>query len=501
MAQPGKVLIIDDTSTVRLKLRKAIEVLGHDPVAVSSGAEGIKEVQRGTYDVVLLDIIMPEMDGFQVLQILKSDRAMREVPVIIISAIDDEMSSVVRAIELGAEDFLPKDFSAVLLRARLNTCIEKKKYRDQELDYLKQVDALSDAAAIMELGKFNPKKLNIGAVSNRQDALGRLARVFGAMAEQVYQRELKLQRNIRSLKGGLMLLVCGLIWGFMVPLSRLISQDVPQATGVSFWINLIGGVLCCAWALYHRSFTNITWATAKFLVLWALLTGGSSILLFVVAGHIPGIIISVIIALQGFAVFLLASILRIEEPSVRRFAGLVLGLLAVAALLFTREKTEGVNDMIWLVLALGIPLLYGAADILVAARHPPDLDMTAGMGLVLLASAVLVLPLALATGEFFVPGLNYTSGHGLILAGGVLSALGNVAYVLLIAWTGAVFASQSAYAITIAGIGWSMVLLGESLTMFSLAALVLIIVGLALVGPKKEAGDIEIEFRSRYPVT
>lgn len=491
----GRVLVVDDQSTHRLKMTLAVKALGYQAEATESGSLALQLLNEGHFDLVLLDIVMPDMDGFEVLTRMKAHQHLKDIPVIVISSLDDDMQSVVRAIELGAEDFLPKAFDKVLLRARIRTCIEKKQHRDQELDYLKQVEVLADAALVLDSGKFHPQKLKLEGVAARSDSLGRLARVFGDMAESVYQRERSLQQNIRTLKGSILLLAVGALWGLMVPLSRLISIDVPQAIGASFWIELVGGLICCGWAAAGGKFSRINSKTMAFICMWAVLQAISSILLLLTAGHLPGIVISILIALEGFAVFLFAAVMRIEESNLRRFAGLALGLCGVVVLLFARESADGFSDWVWLLAALGIPLAYGAADLLVAARHPGDLDATAGMGLLMLLASIFTLPLALTTGQFFIP--TPTQGHILILLAGLLSAVCNVAFVYLIASTGAVFASQSAYAITVAGIIWSVLLLGESLTLWSLGALALIIGGLILVGTKNEAGNVEVEFRRR----
>ena len=110
------------------------------------------------FDLVLLDILMPEMDGYQVLKQMKEDKTLREVPVIVISAMDD-MESVVKGIELGAEDYLPKTFDPVLLRARIGACLEKKRLRDQEVDYLHNVARVTDAAAAVEAEIFDSTPL------------------------------------------------------------------------------------------------------------------------------------------------------------------------------------------------------------------------------------------------------------------------------------------------------------------------------------------------------
>jgi len=95
-------------------------------------------VRAQPFDLMLLDIVMPEMDGYQVLERMKRDSALRNIPVIVISGLD-EMESVVRCIKMGAEDYLPKPFDPVLLKARIEACLEKKRLRDQEQAYLEQL--------------------------------------------------------------------------------------------------------------------------------------------------------------------------------------------------------------------------------------------------------------------------------------------------------------------------------------------------------------------------
>jgi DNA-binding response OmpR family regulator len=97
------------------------------------------------FDLVLLDVVMPAMDGRQVLQKLKTDAAWKDVPVIMISGLD-EIESVVRCIELGAEDYLPKPFDPVLLHARVNACLEKKRMREREAQCRHQLDQESALA-------------------------------------------------------------------------------------------------------------------------------------------------------------------------------------------------------------------------------------------------------------------------------------------------------------------------------------------------------------------
>ena len=112
---------------------------GYAPGAAENGRRALEMLRAEAFDLVLLDILMPEMNGYQVLEQLKHDAVLRHIPVIMISALD-EIDSVVRCIEIGAEDYLPKPFNPVLLKARLGASLEKKRLRDREVVYLKQIE-------------------------------------------------------------------------------------------------------------------------------------------------------------------------------------------------------------------------------------------------------------------------------------------------------------------------------------------------------------------------
>jgi DNA-binding response OmpR family regulator len=162
-----------------------------------NGFQALERLGSQAFDVVLLDLIMPELDGFQVLEKMKGDSRQREIPVIVISALD-EMESILRCIEMGATDYLPKPFDAGLLRARLNASLADKRLRDIEREYLEQVDRVISAAASVEAGTFDIDSLD--SVASREDALGKLARVFQNMARQVHAREQSLRQQVVELR-------------------------------------------------------------------------------------------------------------------------------------------------------------------------------------------------------------------------------------------------------------------------------------------------------------
>jgi diguanylate cyclase (GGDEF)-like protein len=127
----GKILIADDDAANRSLLKRRLECEGHEVVEAANGLAALEALTESSCDLVLLDIMMPDLDGFETLARIKSDARFREVPVIMISALD-ELRSVVRCIEMGAEDYLAKPFNRVLLRARIGASLEKKRLRDRE---------------------------------------------------------------------------------------------------------------------------------------------------------------------------------------------------------------------------------------------------------------------------------------------------------------------------------------------------------------------------------
>jgi signal transduction histidine kinase len=135
---PGHLLVVDDDPANREVLCRRLERQGHDVQTAGSGLDAMRILGEAAFDLVLLDIMMPEMDGYEVLGRMKADERLQHVPVIMISALN-ELQSVVRCIEAGAEDYLTKPFNPTLLKARIGSCLEKKRCRDREAALFEQV--------------------------------------------------------------------------------------------------------------------------------------------------------------------------------------------------------------------------------------------------------------------------------------------------------------------------------------------------------------------------
>lgn len=136
----GRILVVDDDAMNREMLSRRLQRMGYKIREASNGNHALDELKQRPFDLVLLDIIMPELDGFRTLEFMKTDPMLRHVPVIMLTALD-EVESTVRCIEAGAEDYVPKPFNPVILRARINASLEKKRLRDQEQAALLQLQS------------------------------------------------------------------------------------------------------------------------------------------------------------------------------------------------------------------------------------------------------------------------------------------------------------------------------------------------------------------------
>ncbi|HYM30988.1 MAG TPA: adenylate/guanylate cyclase domain-containing protein [Candidatus Cybelea sp.] len=163
------ILVVDDEENNRYTLTRRLLREGYSNVIeAANGLHALDLLAAKSVDLILLDIMMPEMDGYDLLTRLKSDALTRMIPVIMISALD-AMDSVVRCIELGAEDYLPKPFNPILLKARIGASLEKKRFRDQELSYISEIErerrrsdellhAILPSGAVKELKSTNSVK-------------------------------------------------------------------------------------------------------------------------------------------------------------------------------------------------------------------------------------------------------------------------------------------------------------------------------------------------------
>jgi adenylate cyclase len=147
----ARLLVVDDNKVNRLLLARSLELMGHRVTAAENGRVALERLRDTPHDLLLLDIEMPEMDGFAVLSAIRNDLALRDVPVIVTSSLEG-LDNVVRCVELGAEDYLTKPVNPILLKARIGASLEKKRLRDQQKELVRRFATPEVAQDLQESG-------------------------------------------------------------------------------------------------------------------------------------------------------------------------------------------------------------------------------------------------------------------------------------------------------------------------------------------------------------
>lgn len=171
------LLVVDDNEDNRYTLSQRLKRQGYASIETAKdGREALDRLRSRPFDLVLLDIMMPELNGYQVLEQLKADERLRHIPVIMISAVD-ELDSVIRCIELGAEDYLPKPFNPTLLRARVGACLERKRLHDELAGWARTLERRVEekVAEVERLGRlkrfFSPQLADLIVAGGADDPL------------------------------------------------------------------------------------------------------------------------------------------------------------------------------------------------------------------------------------------------------------------------------------------------------------------------------------------
>ncbi len=138
MSEAATVLIVEDSPIIRRLIRDQVKKLGYEAREAENGAEALVEMEKGLPDCIILDLMMPVMSGPELLEKMQESETLKNIPVIVVTALSD-MDKIVYCIDHGAADYMQKPFRAQILRSRLNSCIERKKFHDREMELQKQL--------------------------------------------------------------------------------------------------------------------------------------------------------------------------------------------------------------------------------------------------------------------------------------------------------------------------------------------------------------------------
>ena len=278
-----------------------------------------------------------------------------------------------------------------------------------------------------------------------------------------------------------MLVLLGCVWGLVMPLSSMAMARRLEPFALSTAVSAVGALTFLALSLRRGRLQRLTLRELGYFALWALVSVAGQCLLFFVIRYVPSSTISVISILDGLMVFVLAAFFRLEAASPKRLLGLAAGFGGLAVMLGVADPAASPVGAIT-ILALGVPLSYAAENLLISSRWPSRVDACLGLGIMqaiaTLISGSLVL---IAGGSLSIPP---AADRSLVLLICVCVAFANWLLQALVRRSGPVFASQNSYLVTIAGIGWSVLLLGEALPPSFWLGLAAVLLGVFIVQPR-----------------
>jgi drug/metabolite transporter (DMT)-like permease len=282
------------------------------------------------------------------------------------------------------------------------------------------------------------------------------------------------------------LMLFGIGWGASIPLSKIAVSAGHMPLGLIFWQFVIGVVLLGAMIVARGSFPRITAGSLRLFVLIAFIgTILPNYASYSAAVHVPGYALAICIAAVPMFAFPIAIAIGNERFSILRFLGLISGMAGVAILVLPEASLPDKMAVSFIPVALAAPFFYGIEGNYIAkfgTLHHTAIETLWGASLI---GMIVVLPLTLWSGQWINPMNGIGTPELALVASAVLHALVYAGYVWLVARVGATFAAQVSYFVTLFGVAWSVVLLNESLTIYLFVALGFMLIGMALVSPKK----------------
>lgn len=289
------------------------------------------------------------------------------------------------------------------------------------------------------------------------------------------------------------LVVLGIVWGMTFPLTKIAVSTGHKPLGLIFWQLVIVATTLAAISAVRRVGPILSARTLRYFLvialLGAILPNSAS---YLSASHLPAGVLGIIIASVPIFTLGIALGLRIERPTLQRVVGVFLGAGAVVLLVGPETSLPEPDKAVFVLVALAAPLCYGAEGNYIATQAPPQMDPVATLMGASVIGCVIAWPLAVFTGSWVDPFKPWESAEWALLLSSLLHVVAYTGYIWLVGMTGAVFASQVSYVVTVSAVFLSSLVLSETYSGWVWSALTLMIAGLALVQPRdgrKQASD------------
>jgi len=283
-----------------------------------------------------------------------------------------------------------------------------------------------------------------------------------------------------------LLLVMGIVWGSTFSLAKIATEGGAHPLGLSLWQGLLGGILLLIICLLRRRLPVLSWHYAGFYLICGLLgTVLPGTLFFYAAPHVPAGILSITVATVPILTYVLTVPLKLDKLSVRRSLGILFGMLSVVLLVAPASSLPSREMVPWVLVAILASVFYASENLFVALKRPEGSDVLALVCGMLFMAALVLGPVVWATGTFVPLGLPWGPVEWSVIAMVAANAVAYSLFIHVASTAGPVFASQTAYTVTIAGVLWGMAIFGEQHSLWIWASLALMLGGLALVSPRR----------------
>ena len=282
------------------------------------------------------------------------------------------------------------------------------------------------------------------------------------------------------------LLFMGTTWGLSFSLGKIAVENGVEAFGVSTIQSLPSGMILLVITLIRGKKLRELCQYWRFILLIALLGAAvPSVIFYTAAPYVQAGILAITVALIPMMTYSASIPLKIERFSMRRFSGLIFGVGSILLIALPENSLPDRSAVPWIILACISSLCYAAENIILgfkSAIYIGPIRLSMGMNLL---AGILLLPIAFGTGQFYLPQFPFGTADYAVLGLSIISVFAYTMFVFSVAKFGAVFASQTGYVVTLAGVFWGMAIFGEEHSIWVWTALAAMILGLALVSPRQ----------------